>query len=231
MKVLGKKALSGVLSFSILISPLFIPSSPASADTGTVSDSFVSSWEKQEFQEQVKGSDRTEAIKKAEAAFSNKAVLNPGEKIAPASSVLKLDNGALLVSAPIEGAAPGSVIGAQIGAKGQVSTFQISLQEIDQSSGTLTTYQDGKLQIDHQKVEATPSTEQPTPGTPKGLHWGEFNRCLSNAGIASWAITALSIACGVACAATAGTGCFACLVAASGATGGVVGFCARSAWH
>lgn len=60
-----------------------------------------------------------------------------------------------------------------------------------------------------------------------GINWGGLNDCLSNAGIASRAIAALSIVCGAACAVTLGAGCIACLAAASSATIGTIGFCAR----
>lgn len=53
-----------------------------------------------------------------------------------------------------------------------------------------------------------------------------FNDCLSSQGIAGWAITSLSIACGFACATTAGAGCIPCLLAAGLATEGVVSYCA-----
>lgn len=50
--------------------------------------------------------------------------------------------------------------------------------------------------------------------------WSEFNDCLASKGIAGWAITSLSVVCGLACAATAGTGCIPCLLGAGLATEG-----------
>ncbi|WP_146552498.1 hypothetical protein [Rummeliibacillus sp. SL167] len=56
--------------------------------------------------------------------------------------------------------------------------------------------------------------------------WSEFNDCLASKGIAAWAITALSVACGFACASTAGVACIPCLLGAGLATEGVVSYCA-----
>ncbi|MFJ5763710.1 hypothetical protein ACIP9C_00015 [Lysinibacillus sp. NPDC093210] len=56
--------------------------------------------------------------------------------------------------------------------------------------------------------------------------WSEFNDCLASKGIAAWAITALSVACGLACIGTAGAGCIPCLLGAGLATEGVVAYCA-----
>jgi hypothetical protein len=59
---------------------------------------------------------------------------------------------------------------------------------------------------------------------PQG-YWSCLNDCLASQGIAAWAITTLSILCGVACAATAGAGCLVCLLAADITAGSVVGYC------
>ncbi|MGG1629637.1 hypothetical protein [Rossellomorea sp. NRS-1567] len=55
--------------------------------------------------------------------------------------------------------------------------------------------------------------------------WSEFDKCLSSKGIAGWAITSMSIACGLACAGTLGAGCVPCLLGLGLATEGVVSYC------
>lgn len=202
----------------------------AGADTGTVSRNLVTSFESFDNSNDLTGSAREQAVSSATRAFERNAVLSGGETLGEVFSAKDLGNGSSFVSAKIDGASNGSVIGAVVSNRGDVDTYQISLHEIDERSGTVTTYSNGELVLDEQKVEAEPNQDKPSPGTPRGMDWGELNRCLSNAGIASWAIAALSIACGVACAATAGAGCVACLTAASGATGGTVGFCVGKAW-
>jgi hypothetical protein len=55
--------------------------------------------------------------------------------------------------------------------------------------------------------------------------WSDFNKCLADKGIAAWAITAMSIGCGLACAGTLGAGCVPCLLGLGLITEGVVSYC------
>lgn len=55
--------------------------------------------------------------------------------------------------------------------------------------------------------------------------WGCFNNCLASQGIAAWAITALSVACGVVCVGTVGVGCLACLAGGGAVTTYTVTWC------
>lgn len=59
--------------------------------------------------------------------------------------------------------------------------------------------------------------------------WSKFNDCLASKGIASWAITSLSVICGFACIGTAGAGCVPCLLGAGLLTEGVIAYCAGKA--
>ena len=59
--------------------------------------------------------------------------------------------------------------------------------------------------------------------------WGIV--ALSAAGIAGWAITALAIACSVACVGTAGVACVPCLVALTGGAAGTISYCVRDATY
>ncbi|MBD5382582.1 hypothetical protein ACR8AL_14840 [Clavibacter sepedonicus] len=65
----------------------------------------------------------------------------------------------------------------------------------------------------------------------RGDWWGNFNECLSNAGIAAWVITGISIACAAICVVTFGAGCLVCLGAASAGFSGTVTFCIGMANH
>jgi len=172
----------------------------------------------------VQGSQKDKLVATATAAFDKNAVLDQGEVInKQAITVKQLSNGTFFVSTSLDGVAKGSVISAALSADGKVEqTYQISLKEESPTSGHMKTYADGKIDKD-QHVTADETTLE-------GMDWGGLNDCLSNAGIAAWAIASLSIACGVACAATAGAGCIGCLAAASGATGGTIGFCVGKNW-
>ena len=55
--------------------------------------------------------------------------------------------------------------------------------------------------------------------------WSTFNSCLSNAGVPMAVVTAISLACGLLGAFTAGTGVPACMIGAAGAFAATVSFC------
>lgn len=55
--------------------------------------------------------------------------------------------------------------------------------------------------------------------------WHTFNSCLSNAGVPMAIVTAISIACGLLGAFTAGAGVPACMIGAAGGFAGTVSFC------
>lgn len=86
--------------------------------------------------------------------------------------------------------------------------------------GTVTTWIDGTKVLDRFVADQVPSEKNVTVG------WNEFAACLNGAGVASWVITAITIACSAICLGSAGTGCVPCLVAAGGITGGVFYSCA-----
>lgn len=230
MMTLRKSVFSALTAVVLGVASVSAQPFVASADTGTVSSNMAKSFESFDNSDELTGDARDEAVNSAVKAFERDAVLAGGETLGDVFTAKDLGNGNSFVSAKINGAADGSVIGAVVSDGGDTSTYQISLHEIDERSGTVTTYSNGEIVIDSQKVESEPNQDKPMPGTPKGMNWGELKRCLNNAGIASWAITALSVVCGVACVGTAGTGCIACLTAASGATGGTIGFCVGKAW-
>lgn len=86
--------------------------------------------------------------------------------------------------------------------------------------GTVTTWIDGTKVLDRFVPDQVPLGKNVTVG------WNEFTACLNGAGVASWVITAITIACSAICVGSAGTGCVPCLVAAGGITGGVFYSCA-----
>ncbi|WP_158866131.1 hypothetical protein [Leifsonia sp. AG29] len=98
------------------------------------------------------------------------------------------------------------------------------------NSGRVQSWLNGSLVID-QTVSA-PDSDAPritSMAYKKGDWWGNFNQCLSNAGVAAWVITGISIACAAVCVVTAGIGCIACLGAASAGFSGTVSYCITTA--
>jgi len=62
------------------------------------------------------------------------------------------------------------------------------------------------------------------------MFWSCLNNCLASMGIASWALTALSIACGFLCVCTAGTGCIVCLGASAIVATNILNYCIAMCW-
>lgn len=98
---------------------------------------------------------------------------------------------------------------------------------------------DNKVQVrlwNDGKLSANKTIVNPNAGSngeiqPLGMNWGKLNQCLNSIGI-NWAVLAvISVACGWACALTAGAGCIYCLSAATGWTGGSISACVYEAWE
>jgi hypothetical protein len=112
-----------------------------------------------------------------------------------------------------------------------VGSSQVILTPESVDSGRVQSWVNGALVVD-QVVNAAGETSSPPSlarGYKKGDWWGNFNQCLSNAGVASWAIAALAVACSAICVVTAGFGCIGCLGAASAGVSGTVSFCITTA--
>lgn len=92
-------------------------------------------------------------------------------------------------------------------------------------SGYATIWVDGNKVVDGEF--SSPAEDDPIM-TPM-FSWGKLNDCLASAGIPAWVIAALSTACGVACGATAGGGCVACMVGLGLVGGATIGYCMEEA--
>ncbi|WP_156364359.1 hypothetical protein [Curtobacterium sp. Leaf261] len=104
-----------------------------------------------------------------------------------------------------------------------IGSSAMELRTLDAQSGTLRVWTNGQLTLSRTVSDAD------QPNSARSTWWGRFNTCLANAGIASWVVTAISLACTAACAVTLGAGCLACAAAASGVAGGTIGYCIGSA--
>lgn len=95
------------------------------------------------------------------------------------------------------------------------------IEQLNSNDARLQVWVDGQLEYDNvvRESEATYQT--------RGIRdaWSAFNSCLNNAGVPMAVITAISIACGLLGAFTAGTGVPPCMVGAAGGFAATVSFC------
>jgi hypothetical protein len=114
-----------------------------------------------------------------------------------------------------------------------VGYTQMVFTPVDEKSGRVQSWVNGVPNVDQivtaQADRAASSGQMMSRAYKKGDWWGNFNQCLSNAGIAAWVITGISIACAAVCVVTAGLGCIACLGAASAGFSGTVSYCITTA--
>lgn len=112
-----------------------------------------------------------------------------------------------------------------------IESSEVVAKETSHESGHVTVWKDGKREVS-QTVTASDSHDSHQRFTAKSSKkgfWGKLNDCLSNAGVASWVIAAAGVACGAACAGTAGAGCVVCLTATAGIATGVASYCVNKA--
>jgi hypothetical protein len=161
------------------------------------------------------------------------------------SQVYRLADDATLVRVPITGLSAGSVVGYVFDADRRLTqTIEFQLIEHTPTTGKVRVWLDGRQVLERQITEketmatanamAKASRGQAPSATdarPLGFSFGKFNDCLSSAGVSSWTVTAIGIACGAICAGTAGAGCIPCLTAAGGVAGGTLWFCIGKATH
>lgn len=102
-----------------------------------------------------------------------------------------------------------------------VDTTEILISDVDETYGNVTVYKLGKKLLD-QNINKEEGNEI------QASFWSCLNNCLASQGIAGWTITALSIACGLACAGTAGLGCIVCLAALTAGAEWVIANCVYS---
>ncbi|WP_306368471.1 hypothetical protein [Nocardiopsis sp. CC223A] len=175
--------------------------------------------------EQIEGAEAESYIEQAlgEAESTGTHVrAEEGETVAVTDGrVSRLEDGTTLVVFPLVGGAlTSSALTVSFSADGEAYVHEILLREISSTSGSVEFWSGGDKLVDQVVESDMPSTQG----------WSEFINCLNNSGAAAWVVTAITIACSVACAVTAGTACIACIAAAAGTTGGVIGYCINEGW-
>ncbi|RQW22802.1 hypothetical protein EH196_03055 [Bacillus sp. C1-1] len=88
----------------------------------------------------------------------------------------------------------------------------------ENNNGHVLSYLNGTLLVDETFVQD--ESEVNTMIT-----WAGFTDCMENQGVPGWVITTISIACGVVCAATLGTGCLLCALGVAETWAVQIGIC------
>ncbi|WPB78707.1 hypothetical protein KYC5002_06020 [Archangium violaceum] len=154
------------------------------------------------------------------------------------AQVYRVDDGGILVRVPITGMTAGSVVGYVFDANRRLTqTIELHLIEHTATTGQVRIWLDGRQVLEREITEkdtkaaanamATVAMKR-EPGAdarPLGFSFGKFNSCLSSAGVSTWVVASIGIACGAICAGTAGAGCIPCLTAAGGVSAGTIWFC------
>lgn len=98
---------------------------------------------------------------------------------------------------------------------------------IDESKVNLLLWQDGSMIKNADLIN--PNVVENETGIAQAFSWKVLNKCLSNAGISWFIISAISVTCAAVCVGTAGFGCVACIAGLAGANGGLITACVQSA--
>lgn len=104
-----------------------------------------------------------------------------------------------------------------------VGSSELVLTPRSADAGRVQSWVDGVLRVDR-IVDETDVVI-----APNASWWTKFSNCLNSVGVASWAITAITIACSAVCVVTVGLGCLACLGAASAVASGTINYCIQIA--
>lgn len=129
-----------------------------------------------------------------------------------------------------------SVLGVMVDPKTDsvVFTTEMLISALDSNSVQVTVWNDGKLSLNKiasaegQVRDAGVAPSVNIAAAADGF-WGRLNDCLAGLGIGWAAVTAISVACSVACVVTAGTGCALCIIAAAGVTNANIAGCIAQA--
>lgn len=89
----------------------------------------------------------------------------------------------------------------------------------DSNTGHALAYLNGELVVDETFIENEDDV------STEAITWNGFTNCMENQGVPGWVVTTISIACGVVCAATLGTGCLVCALGVAEVWAVQIGYC------
>lgn len=134
------------------------------------------------------------------------------------------------LSTNVEATAPLNYVAFAVGPH-SISTDEVSMSFPTSSSAHYKRWTDGAPALD--TIVTFSVSSDSSSGDPQGdgMDWRQLNDCLINdLGIHQAVVIGLGLICAAVCAASAGTGCIACVAAAVGFYGGGVAGCVMDAW-
>jgi len=156
----------------------------------------------------------------------NRAVLEPTSGLATDLTHARgwdLGGGQVIVRVPFA-AGPEvrdeSAVTAQLSPGADPVVMEVVMTAQSEASGHVETWVNGAKTVDQVVSDTTAPVKQ-----TKGAKWDRFVQCLNNAGVPSWVVAGLSLACAAVCAVTLGAGCAVCLGAAAAGFSGTISFC------
>ncbi|MGM0865432.1 MAG: hypothetical protein ACQEWF_12240 [Bacillota bacterium] len=117
---------------------------------------------------------------------------------------------------------------------------EMIVTEKDSQTGNLKLYKNGKLEINQDVPKEDELSEQSAANSDTNFYtarrslgqiWNEFTDCMKDNGVAGWVINTIITVCSIGCIASAGTACFACVIANSAFFGGKTGYCFGETYH
>lgn len=163
-----------------------------------------------------------------EAARASHYAVRSGQALDWDAATVQSYRGTRLVTIPLAGdALPDVSKVVFMYAKGRASVVEMTVRMIDTSTVHLELWQDGS-QVRNVNI-TNPNVVQADDGVVQAFSWSVLNRCLSNAGIAWWVISAISVTCAAVCLATAGFGCAVCIAGLAGSNVGLAAACVKRA--
>ncbi|WP_203815666.1 hypothetical protein [Paractinoplanes ferrugineus] len=157
--------------------------------------------------------------------------VDPAELAWSGAELIQAKEGGVAVRVPAgEDKADPSAVAFILDGHRVTSVMEQKFSPVSSTALRLQFYVNGHNRLDKVADSATKVVSDYADWTPGGtptlsLSWSKLNNCLASMGIPWAVITLLSVACGIACALTAGFACAACLLEAGAGTLSTIQYC------
>lgn len=216
--------IAGIMTASMAFMAPFASASPASSADQAETGSLASEVAAADSAPEIIGDERDSMVSAAENAFEKYASSQSQGSYNIADVTVKpADEGLATVMVPVNGETPGgSLVAIFDEDREPADVIEFGVHETSPTSGIVSMYHNGDL-VNEEEAHAPDTAGEVAPKV--SLDWGKVNDCLSNAGIPSWIVAGVSVACSAGCLVTAGAACAACIAAAATVTGATAGAC------